>query len=136
MAAFVDNTAVLNNLQIFINNKLPKTVEECLEDACLVVEGEAKALCPVRDGQLINSIKHEVNGNVGTIGSNVEYAPYVEVGTGIFSTMGNGRKDVPWRYKDAKGDWHTTYGMVAQPFLEPAVNANIPRILDCFKEKI
>ena len=137
MEVTVDSEFVRTNIKLFSSDKLPKTIEECHNDAGNIVEAEAKALCPVRDGQLIQSIKHEVVGtNKVEIGSNVDYAPYVEVGTGIFSTMGNGRKQVPWRYKDAKGNWHTTYGMVAQPYLQPALEQNIARIADCFKEKI
>lgn len=57
-------------------------------------ERYAKALCPVgtpestgkkgyRGGTLRNSITHGVeNGDTVYIGSNVEYAPYVELGTG------------------------------------------------------
>ena len=56
-------------------------------------EGYAKKLCPVgtvestgikgyRGGTLRNSITHTVDGDTVAIGSNVEYAPYVELGTG------------------------------------------------------
>ena len=56
-------------------------------------EEYAKKLCPVgtvestgikgyRGGTLRDSITHAVNGDVLSVGSNVEYAPYVELGTG------------------------------------------------------
>lgn len=136
MQILVDGKEINVAMQTFITNQLPKILEECLEDAGNIVEAEAKALCPVRDGQLIQSIRHEVDGNKVTIGSEVEYAPYVECGTGIFAKQGNGRTQVPWRYQDQKGDWHTTYGMVAQSYLEPAVTENISRIVQCFGGKI
>lgn len=49
------------------------------------VETAAKRLCPVDTGRLRSSITHEVavdlDGLVARIGTNVEYAPYVEFGT-------------------------------------------------------
>ena len=42
----------------------------------------AKKLCPVDTGRLRNSITHQqYDENTEVIGSNVEYAPYVELGT-------------------------------------------------------
>lgn len=45
-----------------------------------------------------------------TIGSNLFYSVYVELGTGIFAEKGNGRK-TPWVWKDFNGKWHFTRGM-------------------------
>lgn len=58
-------------------------------------EKYAKARCPVgtpestgkrgyRGGTLRNSITHDANSDMVAIGSNVEYAPYVELGTGPY----------------------------------------------------
>lgn len=44
-------------------------------------EGHAKALTPVDTGRLRNSIAHAADSEAAYIGSNVEYAPYVEYGT-------------------------------------------------------
>jgi len=44
-------------------------------------ESYAKKLCPVDTGRLRNSITHQqYDENTEVIGSNVEYAPYVELG--------------------------------------------------------
>jgi hypothetical protein len=72
-------------------------LEGPLTKACLLVENDAKKRCPVDTGQLRQSITHEVEGNTGVIGTNVEYAPYVEYGTGIHAKDGNGRQ-TPWSY--------------------------------------
>lgn len=63
-------------------------------------ETYAKLKCPVRTGNLRNSITHEVadDGKSVKIGSNVEYAPYVELGT---------------------------YRMREQPYLRPAIENHI-----------
>ena len=46
-----------------------------------VAEGYAKRLCPVDTGRLRNSITHTYDEEGVYIGTNVEYAPYVELGT-------------------------------------------------------
>ena len=81
--------------------------------------GYAKDLAPVDTGDLRNSIGHKVDIDKKKvyIGTNKEYAVYVELGTGKFAT--GGRKD-PWVYQDAKGNWHMTHGQRAQPYLKPA----------------
>ena len=93
-----------------------------LERCGLQAEGYAKDLTPVDTGNLRNSITHQVSedGREVYIGTNVEYAPYVELGTGIYAEGGGGRP-TPWVYQDAKGQWHWTCGNPAQPFLKPAV---------------
>lgn len=93
-----------------------------LERCGLQAEGYAKDLTPVDTGNLRNGITHQVSedGREVYIGTNVEYAPYVELGTGIYAESGGGRP-TPWVYQDAKGQWHWTHGNPAQPFLKPAV---------------
>lgn len=110
-------------------------LEGPLTKACLLVENDAKKNCPVDTGQLRQSITHEVEGNTGVIGTNVEYAPYVEYGTGIYAKDGNGRQ-TPWSYKDSKGNWHRTVGQHPQPFLEPALLENEEEILNLIEEEI
>lgn len=45
-------------------------------------ESYAKKLCPVDTGRLRNSITHQqYDENTEVIGTNVEYAPFVELGT-------------------------------------------------------
>ena len=45
-------------------------------------ESYAKGLVPVDTGRLRNSITHTTEGATEVIGSNVSYAPFVELGTG------------------------------------------------------
>lgn len=60
---------------------LSDKIEVALEECGLVAEGYAKRLSPVDTGRLRNSITHTVNEDTAYIGTNVEYAPYVELGT-------------------------------------------------------
>ena len=52
-----------------------------LETIAQRAEGYAKARCPVRTGRLQGSITHVVEDTTAVIGTPVEYAPYVELGT-------------------------------------------------------
>lgn len=52
-----------------------------LEIIGLLAEGYAKRLCPVDTSNLRNSITHATREQDVYIGTNVEYAPYVELGT-------------------------------------------------------
>lgn len=110
-------------------------VTEFLEEACMMVERDAKILCPVGNGELRNSITSEVDGNEGRVGTNLEYAPYVHQGTGIYAVNGDGRKD-RWKYQDAEGNWHSTIGQQPNPFLEKALTMNKKEINKLLKEKI
>ena len=55
--------------------------ERALEEIGLLAEGYAKELCPVDTGRLRNSITHVGDGGSEYVGTNVEYGPYVELGT-------------------------------------------------------
>ena len=97
------------NIQFTDNSKevleaMQQAAVRALEKCGLTAEGYAKKLAPVDTGNLRNSITHDVDDGepAAYIGTNVEYAPYVCLGT---------------------------IHMKAQPFLKPAVadHANIYR---------
>lgn len=95
-----------------------RALERCGSQA----EGYAKDLCPSPNstGMLRNSITHLVDTQEPAVyvGSDSRYAPYVELGTGIYYP--GGRKD-PWSYQDAQGNWHKTVGNKPQPYIAPAL---------------
>lgn len=114
----------LNDVLASLENTIDK-IKVCesvaIDRGCQVIENKAKELCPVDDGILRASITHKVQESsvgtiTGTVGTGVEYAPYVHQGTGLFAVNGDGRKE-PWVYKDAKGQFHKTIGQKPQPFL-------------------
>lgn len=106
-----------------------------LFQACLLVEGQAVALATVQTSRLRNSIDHTVDEDelVGYVGTNVEYAVYVEFGTGEFAENGQGRKG-GWMYQDPSGEWFFTWGNEPQPYLRPAFRQNKGRIEALAKE--
>ena len=66
-----------------IADAIDQALAKALEEVGLVAEGYAKKACPVDTGRLRNSITHQVRPSEKSvyIGTNVEYAPYVELGT-------------------------------------------------------
>lgn len=113
---FTDNTDA-------IRSAFEEGVARALEKCGLLAERHAKKLCPVDTGNLRNSITHRVELDGGNsaawVGTNSEYAAYVELGTGQYVSGG---RPTPWVYKDAKGNWHYTRGNKEQPFIKPAVS--------------
>lgn len=110
--------------------------QRAIQKACALVERSAKEKAPKGSGELRRSITSKVEvgtDNIeGVVFTPLEYAPYVEFGTGLFAENG-GRKDVPWHYKDDEGNWHTTSGQHPQPFMRPALNENREEILRIIK---
>lgn len=127
---------VLKRLEKLSNTE---NIEKAMGKACAVVEAAAKQNAPKDTGALRSSItsKVEVEGKevIGIIFTPLEYAPYVEYGTGLFAESG-GRKDVPWHYQDDKGEWHSTNGIKPQPFMRPAIGDNRNKIIKILKESI
>ena len=64
-----------------ILSALEKGKRNALTAIGATAETYAKKATPVDTGRLRNSISHTVDGEAAYIGSNVEYAPYVELGT-------------------------------------------------------
>ena len=115
------------------------TIVSAMQDACDLVEGSAKYKAPKDTGALKRSITNrvEVIGNEvsGIVFTPLEYAPYIEYGTGLYAENGNGRQ-TPWVYKDDKGKYHYTHGQHPQPFMRPALKENEQNIKKKLKEGI
>ena len=89
-------------------------VEQAMKEAVLIVEADAKRNAPVDTGRLRGSITNEVRkiaGAVleGRVGTNVNYAKYVELGTS--------RQD-------------------PQPYLRPALRNNFDKVVSIIQEAI
>lgn len=112
----------------------PDKLRPIMGQAGALVERAAKQKAPKDIGTLARSIEYEVDasGLSCTVFTPLEYAPYVEYGTGIYAEHG-GRTDVPWRYQDDKSEWHTTSGQHPQPFMRPAIKENKRQIVQTIK---
>lgn len=73
---------ITDNSEEFLN-ALPEQIEQALIAIGLTAESYAKQECPVDTGRLRNSITNAVRADEKAvyIGSNVEYAAFVELGT-------------------------------------------------------
>ena len=119
-----------------IKSAMQSAVDRALERCGAQAEGYAVDLCPVDTGRLRSSIAHTVVEGVAYIGTNTEYAPYVEYGTGHYSTVGGGTPKERWVYCDALGQWHMGYPQVARPFLKPAVANHGQTYKNIFEDEI
>lgn len=125
----------LNNLSESANEAVKKGVIKATKK----VQGDAKDLAPVREingGRLRNSIQGTVyekdNEIIGIVSTNVEYAAYVEFGTGQRGEASDidSKKEMDISYKE---DWA---GMAAQPYMYPAMKQNEEYIKDALKGAI
>ena len=120
---------VLNNIDNAVDSA---KLREAMGTACALVERSAKEKAPKNTGDLRRSIESAVEEDgeniIGVVFTPLEYAPYIEYGTGLFAEEG-GRTDVPWHYQDDKGEWHSTSGQKPQPYMRPALNENREKIL-------
>lgn len=84
---------------------------DAMKSAALLVTYTSRKLAPHDTGKLSASIIPEVTvqGNevIGVVGSNVEYAPYMELGTGVF-----GKGDRHWPPAAALETWAIRHKVV------------------------
>lgn len=161
----------LKALQVNVNGLSDETITKLLKEACILVQDDARIRCPksspdegFRDGSLAASIDHEVEGDVGVVGTNKFYAPFVHQGTGKYAVDGNGRQGY-WVYvkdgtpgytaknpgkiytlEEAKQvvammkadglDAYYTNGQRSQPFLTDALDANEDKIMEIFENAV
>lgn len=120
-----------------VEDDLEQAIARALEECGQVAEGYAKKLVPspgkTGTGRLKNDISHKVSGNSAYVGTNVEYAVYVELGTGKY--VEGGRPD-PWVYQDENGNWHRTHGAKPRPFLKPAVADHKQTYIDIINQEL
>lgn len=93
-----------------VSNKVEAAIMKCV----LIVEADAKRMCPVDTGRLRASITHQVikiakDVYQGRVGTNVHYGPDVELGT---------------------------HKQSAQPYLRPALEKNRAKIEAILKAAI
>lgn len=114
-------------------------IKVAMGKCCALVERTAKQTAPKDTGALRNSIQSEVQSDgidiKGVVFSPLEYAPYVEYGTGLFAEE-NGRK-TPWTYEDEEtGERIFTRGQKPHPYLRPALFENREKITKILEESV
>lgn len=131
----------LNGLDALVKkiNRLGGKADDALlkgiQKSVQLVRGDARDLCPAPTGTLRSSIELKVETNQeeikGSVGTNKEYAIYVELGTGQRGEASPSPPKAPIG-NGYKVDWS---GMPAQPFLYPALMQNKEAIKElCIEE--
>ena len=128
------------------------TRQAVLHASKTIVQADAKLRAPANDGELRNSIKTRVKMDgdkvIGEVYTNLNYAPYVELGTGpkgqashagISPDVNVSYRSTPWFVHEDQidvgpyhfqkmGEFYKIYGQPAQPYLYPALKDNHDRI--------
>lgn len=124
-----------NSIKVFsaLDNAVFNALEECAGE----LENQVKMNTKVKTGKTKGSWDHVVihKKYEAQVGSNYENAIWEEYGTGIHAEKGNGRKDVPWIYKDEEGNWHRTSGKKPRRPFRKAINQIKPAIKRYFEER-
>lgn len=122
---------------------LTDAVEKSLTMIGIKAEKYAKARCPVgtsestgqkgyRGGTLRNSITFVVEGDKLYVGSNVKYAPYVELGTGP-----NFEPPPEWEtFESSKGSGVGHSYVHARPYLRPAIEDHLETYKNIIKDNL
>ena len=98
---------VVNSHVDEVLNALQSQKAKILEEWGLIAEAYASDYCPVDTGRLRASISHDTDDDTMYLGTNVEYAPYVELGTSR---------------------------MDAQPYLRPAIENHMDEYKDIMND--
>lgn len=110
---------------------------ETAEAICTGMRSRLAAGGHIDTGALYESIRQETEKSGGTITTRIYadaesadgtmYAEFIELGTGAAHGRAGGRVGT-WRYQDMQGQWHTTDGMDADPFIQPSVDECLPML--------
>ena len=116
----------------FVEAYINPGVVASVEASCKLIEDRTKELCPVDTGALQSSYHTTIDDSgktvVGTVGSDLYYAPYVEYGTGIRGAGSAGA---------GPGPYSTTWpGMTPRPHLRPAFDEARGSVLGLFRSNI
>ena len=99
--------------------KNAQVLNEAVTQSCLIVEREAKknvtngenieewkkddkSEVAMIKAQITHNVRSSPSGCVGKVGINSLFAIWMHQGTGLFAINGDGRKDVPWFWRDPK----------------------------------
>lgn len=126
------STSIANSRNL---NSINDALISGVSKAAMLVQGSAKNKAPVDSGTLRQSIradKAKVQGEnvTATVSTNLEYAPYVEFGTGSRGQSTNTNTEVEVSYRS---DWR---GNKAQPFLWPALRENRNNSIKIIREEV
>lgn len=109
-----------------LDDTLDERLREAMETLVVMIESTAKRLAPVDSGRLKSSMASEVEMEaetiIGTVGTNVSYAPAIEYGRGAIQADPG---EVLHFFVEGEEVFTTSVDAApAQPFLRPAFEAH------------
>lgn len=104
-------------------------LEACGQQAASHGKQNITAAGRVDTGALRNSVNSAVAGKDAYVGTNMSYAKFHEMGTGVY--VGGGRTS-PWAYQGADGEWHWTRGVSPIHFIKNAVADHVAEYRQIF----
>jgi HK97 gp10 family phage protein len=148
-------TEALRTIDQWSEEKI-QAVRDAVNESALNIQRAAKQRCPVDEGTLRASIQIEPaqGQSIGLrVGTNLEYAPYVEWGTGVFAThpeipgrstpwafpvaATSGKKDYNWPIIEINGEpYYLTRGAKPHPYLFPSAEEEKPNYLNNIREAL
>ena len=126
---------IFEDYSVEVKAALDDALNRGLEEAGIVIEGQAASNTPVDTGQLKGSWDHIVDEGAKkvTIGSPLENAIWTEFGTGEHSIKGGRRGG--WVYRDKKtGKFYHTYGKPSVRMLHNAFNTKKTSVKRVFEQ--
>ena len=120
---------------------------DTLEQIGEAAAGHASDRAPVDTGALRDSYMYQVvDDRHVRVGSPLEYAPFVELGTGpnyeqppdwVTNLAQRGHHDTdPWWYMGDDGEWHQGWFIQAQPHLRPAFLNHVNEYIRIFRNNL
>ena len=127
-----------------------QTLNKGITKACLMVEAQAKrnvgnspkewkeddpAEIAMVKAMITHAILNTSSGCVGRVGINSLFAIWLHQGTGLYAVNGDGRKDVPWFWRDPRtGETKSSSGRKPTQFLNKALNSKKEKIKEILFE--
>lgn len=136
----------MNNMTIKIEDHTPEVLaalQNAIDRALVAIGEDAETYAKetitqsgrVDTGNLLNSINHNEGDDFVAVGTNVNYAIWHEVGTGVYAEDGKGRKS-PWAFKDRNGEWHYTKGIKPLHFIRNSIADHVDHYKDLLKQSL
>lgn len=119
----------LNKIAISVQSIVEEEIEVGVQD----IRTDAVNAAPVDTGNLRASIQAESEGLEGEVFTRVPYAGYMEFGTGGDVDVPEGWEEVAEQYR---GQGIRTVNITPRPFMNPAFEANAPKIIDNINRRI
>lgn len=117
----------LNKVKSEITRELERTTSASL----LRIQSDAKRKAPVDTGRLRASISKRQDGTDGEVSTNVDYAPYIEFGTGTLVSVPDELKEIAQQFR---GRGLKNVNLPARPFMYPALVKERPNYIRNLKQ--